>query len=109
MTDPLRSLATYRTTQQMALDDWHGEPVLSGTWFYDGQVPERITILARNYDMRHSMYEADGMLEAGEEPVPLGPDGRLYYVSKSPPLRSLEEAKAWADMQPWEPVEWDAS
>ena len=75
--------------------------------FYDGRSPEQVTVIARNYDMRYSTFEADGMLEDGEQPVPLGPDGRLYYVSASPPLRSLQEAKKWADSQPWGPVEWD--
>lgn len=93
----------------MALDDWHGEHVLSGTWFYDGQTRERIAIVARNYDMRHSTFEADGMLLEGETPVPLGPDGKLYYVADSPPLQSLNEAKLWADGQHWGPVDWDAS
>jgi hypothetical protein len=93
----------------MALDDRDGEPVLSGTWLYDGQTRERVTIIARNYDMRYSVYDAEGMLEDGEQPVPLGPDGRLYYVAASPPLRSLEEAKHWADSQPWGPVKWERS
>jgi hypothetical protein len=47
-------------------------------------------------------------LEEGEQPVPLGPDGRLYYVSGSPALSSLEDAKRWASEQPWAPVQWDA-
>jgi hypothetical protein len=107
--DPLQTLAPSSKSKSMALDDWHGEPVLNGTWRYDGRTHERITIIARNYDMRHSTYEADGMLDEGEQPVPLGPDGRLYYVAGSPPLRTLEEAKAWAEKQPWGPVEWDAN
>ena len=90
----------------MALDDFKGEPVLSGTWLYGGVKAERISILARNYDYYYAMYEEADALE-GEEPTPLGPDGRLYYVSASPPLPTIEEAKAWADSQPWGPVDWD--
>jgi hypothetical protein len=91
----------------MALDDLEGVPVLSGTWYYAGVNPERITIIARNYDLRYSMYEADGMLDDDDQPTPLGPDGRLYYVAGSPALQSLAEAKAWADTQPWGPIAWD--
>ena len=91
----------------MALGDHDGELVLSGTWLYDGQTRERITIIARDYDIYYSTYQADGMIEEGDQPVPLGPDGRLYYVAASPPLGSLDEAKRWADGQPWGPVEWD--
>jgi hypothetical protein len=68
----------------VALDDHHGEPVLGGTWLYDGRTPQRIIIVARDYDMLQAMYEADENLEEDEQPVPLGPDGRLYYVADSP-------------------------
>lgn len=94
----------------MAIDDYEGEPVVSGTWFYSGSLPQRITIIARNYDMNYSMFAAEDALLDGEQPIPLGPDGRLYYVgyTSSPGHPTLEEAKAWADSQPWGPVTWDA-
>jgi hypothetical protein len=106
---PIAAAGGFDHNLGVGLNDSHGEPVLRGTWLYDGRKRETITIVARSYDMRFSTFAADGMLEDGEQPVPLGPDGRLYYVAASPPLRSLEEAKEWADSQPWGPVEWDNS
>jgi hypothetical protein len=88
----------------MALDDDKGEVVLSGTWLYDGAIPKLITIIARNFDYS---YDPDNEDCADHAETPLGPDGRLYYVTHSwQPYQTLAEAKAWADAQPWGPVKW---
>ena len=101
----------------MALTDFQGEPVLGGTWLYDGTEPRRVLIVACNFDKTYAMIQDDRLygvddLREGEEnhaPEPMGPDGCLYYVrdTSSPGLKTLAEAKAWADSQPWGPVVWD--
>ena len=102
----------------MALDDFHGEPILGGTWLYDGILPRRIVIIARNYDIEYTGRQ-DDLLYGKEEdrdldnepdaPIPLGPDGRLYYVqnTSSPGHQTIDEVKAWAASQPWAPITWD--
>jgi hypothetical protein len=97
------------------LDDYLGEPVFGGTWLYDGSVPMRIEIVAQNDDVRHG-WELDELEHVVEEhggepwdvglPRPMGPDGVLYSAG-GPQFDTIEEAKAWADAQPWGPVTWD--
>lgn len=71
------------------------EIVLTGTWLYDGTVEHSVDIIALDYDWWYSLAEADGRLENGETPMPLGPDGRLYYVRFQ---RALEaSAPTWVD------------
>ncbi len=95
----------------MALDDYDGEIVLTGTWLYDGQAPTSIEVVARNFD---AFWESVDYEEPGRELMPLGPEGRLYTVSFSSgrssgwgPFQTIEALKAWADAQPWGPVTWD--
>lgn len=98
----------------MAINDWQGEPVLGGTWTYGGSKPERVVIVACNYDREHAIL-LDDALHAGEPgddlpaPRPMGPDGVLYHVrgTSCPDFNSIVEAKEWADSQPWGPVSWD--
>ena len=90
----------------MALDDLKGVTVASGTWLYDGVIPQRVFVLARNYDVEWSTYQADGLLEDGEQPAEPGADGLYYYVSETGPFKTLAEAKAWTEGS-WGPVNWD--
>jgi hypothetical protein len=101
----------------MALNDFQGEPVLGGTWMYDGIEPRRVLIVACNFDQEFASREDDRLYgvddhREGEEPdapQAMGPDGCLYYLrgTSSPGLGTVAEAKAWADSQPWGPVAWD--
>ncbi len=105
----------------MALNDYQGMPILGGTWMYDGVLPMRVLIVACDHDRDYAsrqddrLYWTDADYDADEddggedEPSPLGPDGRLYYVGHTwgPPHQTLEAAKAWVDAQPWGPANWD--
>jgi hypothetical protein len=103
----------------MGLHDDLGEPVLGGTWLYDGKVPQRVLIVACDYDQEHAMLVDDALYETDEdelvtpdelgEPRQTGPDGVLYYVRgvASPGHETLAAAQAWVDTQPWGPVRWD--
>ena len=90
----------------MALDDLEGIVVASGTWLYDGAISKRTFVIARNYDVRWATYQADGLLEEGELPAELGPDGLYYYVSGTGPFPNVDAAKEWTE-QAWGPVVWD--
>jgi hypothetical protein len=94
----------------MALNDLQGEPVTSGTWLYDGSIRRSIHIVARNYDLDWAVRYGDGhdTPAEGEVPMPLNDAGVIYYVEGTGPgFHTVEEAKAWADQQPWGPVTWD--
>ncbi len=99
----------------MALNDYQGDPVLGGWWLYDGAVQQRVVIVAYDHDPAHAQWLDDCLYEGPEvhgdsyDPVPLGADGRLYSVSgaKCPYYPTLEQAKAWAEKQPWAPITWD--
>ncbi len=95
----------------MALDDYLGEVVLTGTWLYDGKVPKPICVIARNFD---AFWKSPDFEELDRDPIPLGPEGRLYTVAFPPardwdawPYQTVDELKAWADTQAWGPVTWD--
>jgi len=90
----------------MAMDDLEGIIVASGTWFYDGTIPKRTLVIARNYDVKWATFQADGVLEEGELPAKPGPDGLYYYVSGTGPFPTVVEAKAWTE-QAWGPVVWE--
>jgi hypothetical protein len=99
----------------MALNDYRGEPVLSGSWLYGGVQRQRISIVAYDHDPAYAQWLDDLAYEGPEihghtcEQTPLGPEGRLYRVGQTscPYVPTVEEAKAWADRQPWGPVSWD--
>jgi hypothetical protein len=80
--------------------------VATGTWFYDRSVPHPIAIYAKPARFASSRYDD---LELDERrPIPDTKDGFLYYCW--PGLGehlTIEEAKAWADAQPWGPIKWD--
>ena len=54
--------------------------VCCGTWLYDGSVERPVDIVALNSDWWYELAKADDQLDEGEEPMPLGPDGTLYYA-----------------------------
>ncbi len=96
----------------MARTDYEGEYITGGSWLYAGSAPSRVEILGRSYDRQYAMAEADEQLEPGETPTPLGPEGLLYSVRYSGNaedglFQTIQEAKGWADAQPWGPVTWD--
>lgn len=82
--------------------------VARGTWLYDGTVPQRIVIYAKDARFASSRYDDDEQLDE-RRPIPDTLDGFLYYCwpGSSGEQRSIEDAKAWADAQPWGPVIWD--
>lgn len=92
----------------MARNDYEGEYVTGGEFLYDGQVPMRIVIIARDYDVWYSLAHAEDWLEPGQCPIPVGPDGLLYYQhGELKPHPTLEEAKAWIDAKGYGPSRWD--
>jgi hypothetical protein len=82
--------------------------VATGVWFYDRTVPKPIKIYAKPARFAYSRYDADEQL-IETSPIPETKDGFLYYCfpGKSGEHLSVEEAKEWADLQPWGPVKWD--
>lgn len=86
--------------------------VAVGTWLYDGSVPRKIELLARAAEFACSRWIEDqqtGQFVIDEStPVPQTDDGLLYYVGATSggEFLSIADAMAWADRQPWGPVEW---
>lgn len=92
----------------MARNDYEGEYITGGEFLYDGKVPMRIAIIARDYDVWFSMAKAEDWLEPGQQAKPLGPDGLLYYQrGELTPQQTLEEVKAWVDAKGYGPIKWD--
>ncbi len=54
--------------------------IRTGTWRYDDAVEKSVDVIALEFDWWHRLAEADGLLERGEVPMQLGPEGCLYYV-----------------------------
>jgi hypothetical protein len=83
--------------------------VASGTWLYDGTVPYRIAIYAKPARFESSRYDDDDEQLDERRPIPDTKDGFLYYCwpGRSGEHLTIEDAKAWADAQPWGPVTWD--
>jgi hypothetical protein len=82
--------------------------VATGTWLYDGTVPMRISVCARPARFASSRYDDDDQLDE-TRPIPDTKDGFLYCCfpfSDSGHL-TIDEAKEWANAQPWGPVIWD--
>ena len=86
--------------------------VARGIWYYDGSVPQRIEVYRKEARLASSRFNRD----TDDEPtidesrsIPPTKDGYLYYclLGSSGEHLSVEEVKAWADAQPWGPVEWD--
>src|SRR5882757_884740 len=86
--------------------------VAIGTWLYDGTVPRPIELFARPAGLAGSRWIEDEhtgefVLDASA-PVPVTPDGLVYSMGATSggEFLSVAEALAWADRQPWGPVEW---
>ena len=54
--------------------------VRSGTWLYDGTVERNVDVIALSFDWWYELAKADALLDEAEEPLPLGPEGVLYYA-----------------------------
>jgi hypothetical protein len=84
------------------------ETVATGTWLYDRTVLRPISILRKPASMAYSRF--DEVMDQIDEnrPIPETKDGFLYFCSlgKSGEHFTAEDAKAWADAQPWGPVTW---
>jgi hypothetical protein len=63
----------------MGTDD--RKTVAVGEWLYYGSTPQPVSIVALAFDYWYELGRADDQLEVGEEPMPMGPDGVLYYAS----------------------------
>lgn len=92
-----------------------------GSWLYGGTVSTPVDIVALDYDWWYRLGEADGMLEPGETPEPLGRDGFLYYVRfrraletsepawpDSPGYRTIAEAVAHAESKATGGIPWQS-
>ena len=82
--------------------------VATGTWFYDRVVPREIRIYAKPARFASSRYDDDDQIDESR-PVPETIDGFLYFCApwSSGDHLTVQEAKAWADAQPWGPIIWD--
>lgn len=69
----------------------------SGRWVYDGAVELPVDIVALEYDFWYEVAAADGTLEEGASPSPLGADGSLYYVRFR--RAGDSEVPTWVDSQ----------
>jgi hypothetical protein len=93
--------------------------VAKGVWLYDGIVPRLIEIRARPARFAGSRFKEseedtppetpDGFVLDENTPIPDTPDGLVYSVGATAggQFNSLEDARSWADAQPWGPVKWD--
>ena len=76
--------------------------VRKGTWLYGGVVEESVDIVAIGFDWWYSLAVEEDHLEPGEEPMPLGPDGCIYYVriqgSGRPPLPMWPDSPGHTDL-----------
>jgi hypothetical protein len=85
------------------------ETVANGTWLYDRQVPRLISIVRKSAKWAESRYDWEADQWDESKPIPETKDGFIYSCSlgKSGEHLTVEDAKAWADAQPWGPVKWD--
>ena len=51
-----------------------------GTWLYGGTAETPVDIVSLEFDWGYEFDKAEGQLDSGDAPTPLGPDGCLYYV-----------------------------
>jgi hypothetical protein len=95
----------------MALDDYDGETVATGTWSYDGMT-RSIEIVAFDCDYFFERMPADDGRDDIAVAYPLNEEGRLYYLKPEGdvlplrPFTTIDEAKRYATSQPWS-VRWD--
>jgi hypothetical protein len=81
--------------------------VATGTWFYDQVVPREIRVYAKPAQFASSRYDDDDQIDESR-PIPETVDGLLYFCAPggSGDHLTVQEAKAWADAQPWGPIIW---
>lgn len=96
----------------MSTDKFDGERIALGWWLYAGVVKKRVEVVAFTFDYWFELPGDDG--RELPEPYQLNPEGRLYYIRADggeplgfPPFMSIDDARAWADAQPWAPIDWD--
>jgi hypothetical protein len=92
------------------MENWRrtARVVATGVWLYDRTVPHRVDVILKPAHFASSRYDDDDQLDE-IQPIPETIDGYLYYLVTGGLGRdffSLADAKAWADAQPWGPVEW---
>jgi hypothetical protein len=92
-------------------DEPYSELIAVGSWLYDGSTRREIELTARpaNWAASRWMENERGGAELNEAaPIPQTPDGRVYYVgtTEGGEFATADEAMAWADTQPWGPVDW---
>ena len=68
--------------------------VQKGTWIYSESVEMPVDIVGLEYDWYYELDRTDGLLDEGEEPEPLGPEGLLYHVRFQ---KAGEEELGWVD------------
>ena len=84
----------------------------TGIWMYGESVPTQIELLAQpvaDASSRYVVHDETGDFAIDERtPIPNTPDGYVYYVgaTQGGEFLSIEDAIAWADRQPWGPVDW---
>jgi hypothetical protein len=96
--------------------------VARGTWLYGGSVETPVDIIALDYDWGYEFDRADGRLEPGQEPEPLGEGGVLYYgrfrealnpTEPTPPdtagYKTIEEAMRQVERKVTGGITWSAS
>jgi hypothetical protein len=73
-----------------------------------GTVPKRIEIYKTPARFAWKRYEDHDLIDESR-PGPETKDGFLYYcrLGDWSEHLSIDDAKAWADAQPWGPVTWD--
>ena len=54
--------------------------VKKGTWLYGDSVRKPVDIIALDFDWWYDMVKKEGGQDEGEEPMPLGKQGYIYYV-----------------------------
>jgi hypothetical protein len=77
--------------------------VCTGQWLYDDSVAQPVDIVSLEYDFWYEIGRADGALDDGEEPVPLGPGGVLFYVRFS--KAGSTDSPTWVDSGAYESIE----
>jgi|SRR5579871_962541 len=101
--------------------DFEIRVVARGIWLYDGTVPQAIEVRARPAEFAKSRWvevdenptpggfiTQDGFVLDANAPIPETPDGFVYYLSSGRgEFHTIEDAKRWADAQPWGPVKWE--
>jgi hypothetical protein len=92
-------------------DEPYSEVVAVGSWLYEGTARREIDLIARPARWAASRWIEDdrGAAQLNDDaPIPQTSDGRVYYVgtTRGGEFATADEAMAWADNQPWGPVDW---